>query len=265
MTRDLQQIPSRTRVFLDGQGLTDIDPNVRIHDVAYGAPGITTQTVSHARHHGARVTRQRMDSSTVTVTFSVHEYDTVARQEIMNRIAAWAMGGGVLTTDDRPGQRLHVVCTTPPSVTSASRWTLQQTMVFTAFDNPFWEDVTPKFRTLSSESPEGILYGAGAAADPFVTARVEATTAVTELTLTAGDTEFEFESVAIAAGEALVVDYDETHTLRIYNEDTGVSYLSARTAESSDDLMIPRGEFSTVSFTADGSATVTFEVRGLYL
>ena len=265
MIRELQHMPTRCRVWLNGAGLQDIDPCIHVHDINYGAPGVTTQTVEHARHHGARVTRQRMGSSMVSVVFQVREYDITTRQEILNRIAAWAMTGGVLTTDDRPGQRLHVVCTTPPSVQSSLRWTAQQTLVFTAFDNPFWEDVTPKFRTLTGTHDEGILYGAGAAADPFVTARVEATQDITALTLTVGGTHFTFSGISVEAVEALVIAYDETHTLKVYNEDTNVSYLSKRTADSHDDLMLLRGQFGNVSFSSDGSATVTFEVRGLYL
>lgn len=265
MIRELQTLPSRNRVWLNGVGLADIDPSIHIHDVSYGAPGISTQTVTHARHHGARVTRQRMDSSTVTVSIMVREYDQQERQEVMNRIAAWAMTGGVLTTDDRPGKRLHVVCTTAPSIESSLRWTQQQDIVFTAFDNPFWEDVTPKSAVLTGTSASGNLYGAGSAADPFVTARIAPSQTLTTLTLNAGDTSFYLRDLSIQPGAPLVIDYDETQTLRIYREGYTQSYLSARLATSSDDLIIPRGKFSTVSFSANTSCTVTFYVRGLYL
>lgn len=265
MIRILQAMPSRNRVFLNNVGLCDIDPAIRIHDVSYEAPGITTSTVERARYHGSRVTRQRMGDSRVTIQFEAREYDTVRLQDIMNRIVAWAMKGGILTTDDRPNQRLHVVCTSAPSVQSTLRWTARQEIEFSAFDQPFWEDVTPKTVTLTGTSGSGQLYGAGAAADPFVEVRVEAGAGISSLTLNAGSTTFKLTGLSLSNGQALVVYYDERHTLHIENEDTGASYLSKRSADSDDDLMLPVGKFSAVSFTSSGTAAVTFKTRGLYL
>lgn len=265
MTRELQALPSRNHVYLNRQGLADIDPAIHIHDVSYGAPNIMTNTVERARYHGSRVTRQRMGNSQVTIQFDVREYDIVRRQEIMHRITAWAMAGGILTTDDRPNQRLHVVCTAAPSVQSSLKWTARQSLEFSAYDQPFWEDAIPKTVTLSGTSGSGKLAGAGAASDPFVEARVVAAGTINSLTLVAGSTRFVLSNLSVASQQALVVDYDETHTLRIYNENTGTSYLSRRSSESDDDLMIPVGKFSDVSFSSNASATVIFKVRGLYL
>ena len=265
MIKQLQQLPSRTRVWLNEIGLADIDPTIHVHDVSYGAPNITTHTVDRARYHGSRVTRQRMGNSKVTISFVVHEYDIVRRQDIMNRIVAWSMGGGVLTTDDRPNQRLHVVCTSAPSVQSSLKWTARQNIEFSAFDQPFWEDIVPKTFTLTGTQESGRMVGAGAASDPFVEVRVTAGENVTSLDLVAGETTLKLRDISIATGEALVIDYDETHTLHIVNEDTGVSYLQNRTPDSDDDLMLPVGKAATVSFESNGTATVIFKVRGLYL
>lgn len=265
MVREMQELPSRNRVWLNNAGFADIDPAIHIHDVSYGAPGITTHTVERARFHGSRVTRQRMGESTVTIQFDVREYDQVRRQDVMNRICAWAMKGGILTTDDRPNQRLHVVCTSAPSVQSSLRWTARQSIEFSAFDQPFWEDVTPKTVTLTGTNQSGQLAGAGAAADPFVEARIVAGADITSITLGAGNTVFKLSGISLESGQTLLIDYDETHTLRIYNEDSGESYLDKRSPDSDDDLMLTVGRFGAVSFTSNGLATVTFKTRGLYL
>lgn len=265
MIRELQQFQSRNRVYLNRIGLTDIDPTIIIHDVSYNPPEITTHTVDRARYNGSRVMRQRMANSTVTITFSVREYDQVRRQDIMHRITAWAMAGGTLTTDDRPDQRLHVVCTSAPSIQSSLKWAESQEIEFSAFDQPFWEDTVPKTVTLNGTSASGQLVGAGAASDPFVEVRVKAIGAITNLTLNAGTTSISLSGISIQSGQALIINYDDTHTLHIYNENTNVSYLNKRTAASDDDLMIPVGKSSTVSYTANANATVTFSVRGLYL
>lgn len=265
MSRILTQTPSTTRVYLNKVGLTDIDPTIYIRSVKYGAPSITTKTVERARYNGSRVTRQRMDSSTVTVSFSVIEYDPARYMDIMHRITAWAMAGGVLTTDDRPNQRLRVVCTSAPSGQGQANMADAREIEFSAFDQPFWEDTIPKRTTLTGSTGNGQISGVGSASDPFVEVRAVTSGTVTSITLNAANTTISLSGISVQTGQALVIAYDETHTLHIYNEDTGVSYLSKRSAASDDDLMIPAGEFSAVSFTANGSMTVTFSVRGLYL
>ena len=57
MIKTLQYIPARNRVYLNRQGLADIDPAVILYDVSYGSPEITTHTVDRARYNGSRVTR----------------------------------------------------------------------------------------------------------------------------------------------------------------------------------------------------------------
>lgn len=263
---ELQRIESRVRVWLNGDGLQDIDPAVIIRDVSYQSPQIATQTVAHARYNGSRVTRQRMDSSTVQITFEIHEYSPTIRQSIAERVTAWAMSGGVLTTDDRPERRLHVVCTEPPSIQSALKWTDVLSVGFTAFDNPFWEDVTPTTLLLSGSSGSGQMFGPGTAADPFVEADVKpASSTLTSVTMTAGSTSIALSSISIPSGKTLAIYYDDRQTLHIERKDTGASLISKRSAASSDDLMIPRGKFSTLSYTANVSVSVTFRARGLHL
>lgn len=265
MIRQLQRVESRTRVWLDGIGLQDIDPAIVILDVSYQTPQIDTQTAEHARHHGARVLRQKMGSTTVNIQFEVHEYSPAVRQSIVDRITAWAMSGGVLTTDDRPGRRLTVICTTPPSVSSVSRWTGRLSMALSAFDNPFWQDDEPTLLIMSGTTNFGNLYAPGAAADPFVEVEVKPTGTLTSATLTAGDTSIILSGLSIPSGKTLSLYYDERQTLHIERLDTGASMLNKRTAASDDDLMIPFGKFSHCEFTTNVSSTVTFKVRGLYL
>lgn len=265
MIRDIDHAESRVRVWLDGKGLQDIDPSIVVLDVAYQVPAISTQTVEHARYHGSRVTRQKMGNNTVTVSFEIHEYSVAFRQSIMERVTAWAMSGGALTTDDKPGKRLHVVCTTPPAIMSTKGWTNRLTMSFAAFDNPFWEDVSPTTLILSGTSGSGDIYAPGSASDPFVEVDVKPTGTLTRIELYAGETTFVLSGIYIPAGKVLAIYYDDKQTLHIERQDTGVSLLSKRTAESDDDLMIERGKFSEVSYVANVNCAITFKARGLYL
>lgn len=262
----MQRVESRTRVYLNGVGLADIDPSIIIRDVSYQVPQIATRTVERARYHGSHVTRQRMDTSGVTVTFEIREYSPSFRQSVAERVTAWAMSGGVLTTDDRPGKRLHVVCTTPPAIESALKWTDALTLGFSAFDNPFWEDAHPSLLVLTGISNSGQMYGPGSASDPFVEVDVKpASSTMHSLTLTAGSSTMTFLDLTIPSGKTFSLYYDQSMILHAVRADTGAALLSKRSAASADDLMITRGVFSTVSYTADVSVSATFKTRGLYL
>lgn len=265
MIRQLQRVESRTRVWLNGIGLQDIDPAIIVLDVSYQSPQIDTQTAEHARYNGARVLRQKFGSTSVNIQFEVHEYSPSIRQSIVDRVTAWAMSGGVLTTDDRPGRRLTVICTNPPTVSSVERWTGRITVSLSAIDNPFWQDNEPTLLIMSGTNEEGNLYAPGAAADPFVEVEVKPSGTLTSATLTAGDTSIILSGLSIPSGKTLSLYYDERQTLHIERLDTGASMLNKRTAASDDDLMIPYNKFSRCSFTTNVQSTVTFKVRGLYI
>lgn len=265
MIKQIDHAESRVRVWLDGKGLTDIDPAIVILDVSHPVPQVSTQTVEHARYHGARMMRQKLGENSVTISFEIHEYNPAMRQSINDRVTAWAMAGGALTTDDRPGKRLHVVCTTPPSITSSKGWTNRMTMTFTAFDNPFWEDTNQTMLFLSGTSDGGDLYGPGSADNPFVEAEIKPSGKLTALTINAADSSFSFTGLSIPSGKTLSIYYDERMTLHIERTDTGASMLSKRTPESDDDLIIPLGKFSRASYTANVNCSVMFKARGLYL
>ena len=265
MMRMMQDLPSRTRVYLNGEGLADIDPAIHVHDISYASPSILTSVLERARNHGGFVTRRYIDGSKVTIQFDVREYDPVRRQEIMRRICAWAMKGGVLKTDDRPEQQLRVICTQATTVESALRWTARQSIEFSAFERPFWEDVAERSCTLTGTSGTGTLYGPGNAADPFVEVRVQAQASISSLTVYAGATKIALTNISLSSGQILEIAYDNRQTLRIRNISSNVSYLSRRSDDSDDDLTISVGRTETVSFSSNGAATVTFKTRGLYL
>ena len=264
MSRIVMAFPSTRRVYLDNIGLADIDPAVYVRSVVFRAAQISTQTVARARWHGSHVTRQRVDGGSVQVTFSIREYGPAAYQDILRRVTAWAMGGGVMTTDDRPNQRLRVVCVSAPS--GEGGMADECSMEFAAYDNPFWEDITPTTLILSGQSGSGQLFGPGSAADPFVEADVKPSGGtLTSLTLSAGNTQMAFSGLSVPQGKTFSLYYDKNMVLHAVRADTGAALLGKRSAASADDLMIPRGVFSTAAFTANTAASVTFRTRGLYL
>lgn len=256
---------TRYAVYLDKKGLADIDPAIYILDVSYAAPTITTTAYNIPGRDGQRITNRRADMASVQVSFEIHEQDTDRREDVCRRVQEWAMKGGILTSKNKPGKRLRVVCTDPPSLPSELRWTQALKMTFAAYDPPYWEDEYPRSATVSGTSGKASLYvgGMGALARVTATVKNQSSGTLNALTLKAGGTTMEFTSLGLAAGATLTIDYGEDMLLRIRAGNT--SKMDKRTAASSDDLMIPTGQASEVSVSAGASASVMFKARGLYL
>ena len=183
---------------------------------------------------------------------------------MIQRAAAWAMGGRYLSIGDRPGQRLRVVCDTLPSVTSALRWTQDLIMVFTAYAMPYWEADTPIRASFTGTSGTAAIRQAGTA-PCFLEADIANTSGatLTSLSLTADGQKMAFSGLALGAGKTLKICYDENWILRA--EVDGASVLAQRTADSADDLILQPGKATTVTIAASDAVSVTLKARGLWL
>ena len=256
---------TRYEAWLDKKSLSAIDPAIYILDIAYGAPRFAMAANDIPGRNGQRVTDRHAQSTSVTITFEIHERDIARRQEVCSRVQAWAMRGGFLTTNDRRGKRLAVICDSPPAIDSALKWTKAIKMTFTAYEQPFWEDEYPRSVTMSGANVSKSLYAPGFGAQTRVGASVKNQSggAIDALTLKAGGTTVDFEGLGLADAATLEIGYDENGLLRIRAGD--VSKMSCRTAASDDDLMIRTGRTETVSVYADGEVSATFKARGLYL
>ena len=256
----------RTRydVYMDNLPLDAVDPAIYVTDVQETPVSYDATTLQRAKGDGLRVLRRLRDSKQVRVSFMVRETDVDRRRDMIQRAAAWAMGGRYLSLGDRPGQRLRVVCDTLPSVTSALRWTQDLIMVFTAYAMPYWEADTPIRASFTGKSGTAAIRQAGTATC-FLEADIANTSGatLTSLSLTAGGQKMAFSGLALGAGKTLKIYYDENWILRA--EVDGASVLAQRTEDSADDLILPPGRSTTVTIEASHAVSVTLKARGLWL
>lgn len=256
---------TRYEAWLDKKSLSAIDPAIYIRDIAYEAPRFMTMANDVPGRNGQRVTNRHAQTSSVVISFEIHEQDVARRHEIMMRVQAWAAKGGKLTTNDRRGQQLRVMCEELPAISSALKWTQALKMTFTAYEQPFWEDEHPRTAVLEGTSVGKSLYAPGNSALTRVEVRVEnkSSGVLNAVLLRAGATKFDLDGLGLASGEVLDIDYDENGLLRIHAGD--VSKMHCRSGNSDDDLMIETGTYSTMMINASGNVKVTFKARGLYL
>lgn len=251
---------SRYEAWLNGDALSSVNQAILINDISYAVVPVQYTTSQRGGMDGALTGADSIGTNTVTITFTVREYATWKRQEIVQDIAVWAMRGGWLTTSDRPNQRLYVRCAKPPAVTSVMRWLNTLTVEFAANDFPLWQDQTRQTVTLTRGQTGTLNFKSWRRTE--AEALVTATAALTEISVTCGETEITLEGLSIAAGQTVEIRYtDDHHILEIVSG--GVSLLDKRTAQSDDDLIAQPGE-NAVGFTADGAATCEIRVMGVY-
>lgn len=252
---------TRYNVWLDQLGLQDIDPAIYITDVQEQPSSQLFTTAARAGGDGLFLTRRARQSLSVTVCFAIRETRPERRQAILQKVRAWAQQGSYLSTSDRPHQRLRVEPEVLPALQSALKWTEALSLTFTAYTAPYWEEDVPA--TATSAHPMLTLPGDAASAPLDLRWPCTATETGT-LTITTPMSGITFQDVPLAAGQELIISHESgwlTATLG------GVDVLPFRTPDSSDDLLLPCGQTSTVSFTLNGAAAegCTFSARGRWL
>lgn len=255
---------TRYEAWLDKNSLSAIDPAIYIRDIAYESPRFMTVANDIPGRNGQHVTKRYAQSSSVTISFEIHERDVERRQLICQQVQTWAANGGKLTTNDRRGQQLNVICDVLPEISSALKWTQALKITFAAYEQPFWEDEWPDVVTLNANESKS-LYVRGNGAQTRVEVSVTNTSGdvLDALTIEADASVFNLVGLTLANEETLVIDYDENGLLRMRVGEE--SKMVCRTAESSDDLLMKTGKFNTVSIVADGAVYAVFKVRGLYM
>ena len=251
----------------DGQPLSAVSRAIRVVDVTEMAAARTLRTQQRGNGPDSFVIRDDRSSLAVRIQFAVLEEDCATRTVILSRVAQWARSGTILTLGDRPGKQLACICTALPQTQSRRKWAGLCEMTFTAYRVPFWEDELP----MTAEATSPALQHKIALAQPGtypapLTACITAHGAVSELSIAAGGSECVFSGLALEAGGQFTLTHEDGLPGAFCTSAGEEAHpcLSAITADSADELLLPPGETSIVTVTADGPVTVRLCVRGRY-
>ena len=96
----------RHRVALNDVQLDELDERILVLGVNDGAGRETLNAVSRFGGFGQRVTTRHRDTLDITVTFGlrIKAHDMTTRSELFELVSAWAMAGGWLTLNYKPGE-----------------------------------------------------------------------------------------------------------------------------------------------------------------
>lgn len=256
---------SRFNAILEGKDLLEEIPEIRILDIEHTPASISDMTFSPGFTSRPVITDRRYSGAKVSIPVEIHEYDPTIRSEVRDKLLEWAIGGGVLMTTDRPGQRLNVVCANAPAIASALRWTDRVTVEFSATGNPFWEAEIPQ-KFVFTTSDYATVNGCVSSARVRATVKSGNTTnsgdKFTELEITCAGESLKLSGLNVPKNRKILIDYDANDFLTI-KTDNGDDLMQYRTG--ADELLLPCGKKSRIKITANTAVTCTLEVRGLWL
>lgn len=151
------------------------------------------------------------------------------------------------------------------------QWAEDFQITFRAYGVPYWENMNAASSAIGGESLSAsgsITVGGSAPAAADVRMENTSGAAMSTMSVSVNGKTMSFSSLALAAGEALVIDHDdETGLLRIRIRNAVGAYRSAmdkRTPESADDFIVPPGTHP-IGYTAQRACRMTVEWRERYL
>ena len=120
--------------------------NVDIEDIKVSAIEYEQVARNRAIAPGSLFVRSRPGTRTVTVTFALLSQSMANRQASLDAIRAWAKSDRQhrLELPGHPDHYLWAVCTDKPSPSLRQWWEGKLKLVFTCYDNPFWNARTEK-------------------------------------------------------------------------------------------------------------------------
>ena len=252
---------TRIMVELNKIALHALDSRIILQGVDESAPSWNLTAQSRASRYGQLYTGTEKRYRDIVVRFAISIVrDLGERERILQQVIGWAAEGGELRLSYRPGQRLYVVCTAPPAVSSIDQWANSYQITFRAYDIPEWMEVSPKRTTVTdSGGTATLIIEANAGGKLEFSAANSSGSACTTMTVTANGQSFIFSSLGLASGSTLQCKYN-THDIQSLKIGS-TSVLEKRTSASADDIWLKKGQ-NEITFSANVSLEWTFFCYG---
>ena len=252
------------RVALGGQQLDELHERIVIQRIDPGVPTETVQAVSQMGGFGQRVTSQHWNQIEASVTFGIDvpKENMALRREIFDAVNTWALRRGWLTTNEMPNRRLYVDKVVVPGSGDLWEWTAQFTVVFRAYNVPFWTDELPA-QVASGTAASGrvaIAVGGNIRSVLDVSFRNMSGMTINNFWVQAAGNRITLSNLGLGGNATLAISHGTDGLLRItaggssvYNRYTGA-----------DDLYVEPGSVA-VDFAADRAGILTVQNYGRWV
>lgn len=140
-------------IVYDGVSLNSI-ANVKIEDIRVGPIQYDEVTRPRAIRGGSVFIRSRAGTRTIAITFALLDDNKISRQAALMSISGWAKNDREYRLE-LPGHPLHylmAICTGKPEPSLRQWWEGKLRLVFTCYENPFWNAKAEKSIACGSQT-----------------------------------------------------------------------------------------------------------------
>ena len=133
------------RVALGGQQLDELHKAIVIRSIDPGVPNENISAVDRMGGAGSRITGDHFSTIDASVVYAIDipKRRMAERRAVFDLVNAWANRKGWLTVNWLENRRLYVDKAILPGSGDLWEWTSEFTIVFRAYNVPFWQDETP--------------------------------------------------------------------------------------------------------------------------
>lgn len=238
----------RFEATLNGSKFSEIADEVILTDIIEEPASVDVTLARWANRPGQRLSAKTRTALSVRLVYVIRTQDIARRAEVRDLIAKWGKNGGQLTVNTRPNLYLDVTMDTPPALDSSLKWTQELTLTLTAYRLPYWVS-----NTLSEALIDTVAKSDGSGyvsqfASITLDGTVDSATVdcfvsnigsenLTRLYIKLNNTFMELTGLSVEPSKTIIIEHSYgVVTIRDMSDDT-VSYLYARTPQSSDELL----------------------------
>ena len=252
------------RVALGGVQLDELHERIVILSVDPGVPNETIQATPRMGDVGQRMTSQHWNQLDVSVTYGIDVPKTnmALRREIFDAVNTWALRRGWLTTNEMPNRRMYVEKVVVPGSGDLWKWTAQFTVVFRAYNVPFWQDELPA-QAVSGTTASGRIWlaaGGNIGSVLDVSFRNMSGMTINNFWVQANGNRITLSSLGLGGSSTLAISHGTDGLLRIT---AGGSSVYNRYS-GADDLYVNPGSVA-VDFAADRAGILTVQDYGRWV
>ena len=199
----------RHRAALDGVQLDEVDSRIMISKIEPADGKESIQNVSlWGDSVGSRVTSIHRDSLDITVKFHIRlkKRSMAEREEVIEKVNAWALNGGWLTVNYKSNRRIRVFRAQAAGAGDPWEWTKEYSLIFRACGVPYWQEATPTTLRQQNVSSGTLVMGIAGSEKSVLDAEFRNTSGgtINSFSISTGEASMSF-SLALTTDFAMIV------------------------------------------------------------
>lgn len=252
------------RVSFHGEELDEIHEAIVIRSIDTGATQEALAAVDTTKGWGQRMTGQHWQTKDVTVKFAINipKRQMALRREIFDAVCAWANQKGWLRVNYIERKQLRVDKVILPAAGDPWDWTADYTIIFRAYNIPFWTDRDP-VTVKSGTAASGVMYiDVGGSVESSMEADFvnRSGKTINNFRIRCGENTIRLSGLNMGGSATLRIYHgvDDLLKITVNNQSVYDCYTGA------DDLFVTPGR-TRVEFEADRAGILTAYAYGRYV